>query len=195
MYHDVEWPRGSNFRGEEDEAWKLLRQLRELAAQYAPAVDSLYRDDPDDTAPVMRNYEAKKPSYFATPSPQLIHALHTSLTQITCVPMEQRFAKHYEVSRYVKNQLAEMGLQQLASEEKCQANGMTAVYLPEGVTAPELLPELLAKGIVFAGGLHREIAAKYFRFGHMGVSVTQGELGHIEKALEALKECLAGYKK
>lgn len=145
--------------------------------------------------PIMRNYEAKKPSYFATPSPQLIHALHTSLTQITSVPMEQRFAKHYEVSRYVKNQLAEMGLQQLASEEKCQANGMTAVYLPEGVTAPELLPKLLAKGIVFAGGLHREIAAKYFRFGHMGMSVTQGELGHIEKALEALKECLAACKK
>ena len=30
----------------------------------------------------MKNYEAKKPSYFATPSPQLIHALHTALKQI-----------------------------------------------------------------------------------------------------------------
>jgi len=143
----------------------------------------------------MRNYEAKKPSYFATPSPQLIHALHASLTQITSVSMEQRFAKHHEVSRYIKSQLAEMGLQQLASEDKCQANGMTAVYLPEGITAPDLLPKLLAKGVIFAGGLHREIATKYFRFGHMGVSVTQDELGHIEKALVALKECLAACKK
>ncbi|KAF8248310.1 PLP-dependent transferase [Wilcoxina mikolae CBS 423.85] len=145
--------------------------------------------------PIMRNYEAKKPSYFATPSPQLIHALHTSLTQITSVPMEQRFAKHHEVSRYVKNSLAEMGLKQLASEEACQANGMTAAFLPEGVTAPELLPKLLAKGVIFAGGLHKEIATKYFRFGHMGVSVTNGELGHIEKALAALKESLEACKK
>ena len=140
--------------------------------------------------PIMRNYEAKKPSYFATPSPQLIHALHTSLQQITARPMEERFAKHKEVSRYVKNTLAEMGISQLASEEAAQANGMTAAYLPEGVTAPELLPKLLAKGIIFAGGLHKEIAAKYFRFGHMGVSVTNGELGHIEKALAALRESL-----
>jgi alanine-glyoxylate transaminase/serine-glyoxylate transaminase/serine-pyruvate transaminase len=143
----------------------------------------------------MRNYEAKKPSYFATPSPQLIHALHTSLTQITAVPMEQRFQKHYEVSRYVKKSLADMGLKQLAAADEAQANGMTAVYFPEGVTAPELLPKLAAKGIIFAGGLHKEIASKYFRFGHMGVSVTNGDLGHIEKALEALKESLEALKK
>jgi len=48
---------------------------------------------------------------------------------------------------------------------------MTAIYLPENVTAPVLLPNLLQKGVIFAGGLHKEIAAKYIRFGHMGVSV------------------------
>lgn len=143
----------------------------------------------------MRNYEAKKPSYFATPSPQLINALYTSLKQITAAPMEERFAKHYEVSRFVKKSLADLGLKQLASDEKNQANGMTAVYLPEGVSAPELLPKLVAKGVIFAGGLHKEIATKYFRFGHMGVSVTSGELGHIQKALTALKESLEAYKK
>ena len=143
----------------------------------------------------MRNYEAKKPSYFATPSPQLINALHTSLTQITAAPMAERFQKHYEVSRYIKDSIAKMGLKQIASEEKYQANGMTAIYLPEGVTAPELLPKLVAKGVIFAGGLHKEIATKYFRFGHMGVSVTTGELGHIEKALAALKEALEACKK
>ena len=57
----------------------------------------------------MRNYEAKKPSYFATPSPQLINALHTSLTQITAAPMAERFQKHYEVSRYIKDSIAKMG--------------------------------------------------------------------------------------
>jgi alanine-glyoxylate transaminase/serine-glyoxylate transaminase/serine-pyruvate transaminase len=52
---------------------------------------------------------------------------------------------------------------------------MTAIYLPENVTAPQLLPNLLQKGVIFAGGLHKEIATKYIRFGHMGVSVVSLE--------------------
>lgn len=140
--------------------------------------------------PIMRNYEAKKPSYFATPPPQLIHALHTSLRQILSLPMEERFARHKEVSALIKNAISEMGLKQVAEATECQANGMTAIYLPEGVGAADLLPKLLAKGVIFAGGLHKEIATKYFRFGHMGVSVTNGDLGHIQKALGALKESL-----
>ena len=32
--------------------------------------------------PIMQNYEAKKPSYFATPPTQLIQALHTALPQL-----------------------------------------------------------------------------------------------------------------
>ena len=68
---------------------------------------------------------------------------------------------------------------------------MTAIYLPDGVKAPELLPNLLKKGVIFAGGLHKEIAAKYIRFGHMGVSVTDPKRDDITRALEALKTSLA----
>ena len=74
-------------------------------------------------SPVMQNYEAKKPSYFATPSPQLIHALHTSLTQILSRPLSERFAIHRATSQKVKKAVAELGLKQLASEPADQANG------------------------------------------------------------------------
>lgn len=121
----------------------------------------------------MQNYEAKKASYFATPSPQLIHALHTSLTQILSKPLAERFAVHRSTSQKIKKAVSDLGLKQLASEPADQANGMTAIYLPENVKAPELLPNLLKKGVIFAGGLHKEIAAKYIRFGHMGVSVVR----------------------
>ena len=140
---------------------------------------------------VMRNYEAKKPSYFATPSPQLIHALHTSLTQILSRPLSERFAAHRRASQRVKEAVTSFGLKQLASEPENQANGMTAIYLPDGVIPPEILPRLLKRGVIFAGGLHREIAAKYIRFGHMGVSVMDEKRGDIDKALQALKEGLA----
>lgn len=146
--------------------------------------------------PILQNYEAKKPSYFATPSPQLIHALHTSLTQITSKPLDERFAQHKAASQKVKKVVAELGLKQLASKPENQANGMTAIYLPDGMKPPEILPSLLKKGVVFAGGLHKEIATKYIRFGHMGVSVTDPKRNDIDKAINALKEGLAetGYK-
>jgi len=145
--------------------------------------------------PIMRNYEAKKPSYFATPSPQLIHALHTSLKQILSVPLSVRFDTHKAVSNKIRSAIAALGLRQLAQNPAHQANGMTAIYLPEGVTAPDLLSKLLAKGVVMAGGLHREIATKYFRLGHMGISVMNEDLGHIDKAIKALGEALteSGY--
>jgi len=89
-----------------------------------------------------------------------------------------------------------MGLQQLASKPENQANGMTAMYLPDGMTPPEILPSLMKKGVIFAGGLHKEIATKYIRFGHMGVSVMDPNRDDIDKAIEALKTGLAevGYK-
>lgn len=146
--------------------------------------------------PIMQNYEAKKPSYFATPSPQLIHALHTSLTQILSKSMEERFETHKKVSLKVKKAIEEFGLKQLATKPENQAHGMTAIWLPDGLTPPEVLPNLLKKGVIFAGGLHKEVATKYIRFGHMGVSVTDPQRDDIDRAIQALKDSLVevGYK-
>ncbi len=145
----------------------------------------------------MQNYEAKKPSYFATPSPQLVHALHTSLTQILSRPLSDRFTAHRDASHRIKRAVADLGLSQLATKPENQANGMTAFYLPEDIKSADLLPRLVKKGVVFAAGLHREIAGKYMRIGHMGVSVMDPARGDLERATGVLKEVLAelGYQK
>lgn len=145
--------------------------------------------------PIMQSYAAGKPAYFATPPTQLIHALHTSLKQITSRPISERFAAHREASQRVKKAVADLGLKQLASKPENQANGMTAIYLPEGLTPPDVLPKLLSRGVVFAGGLHRECASKYIRFGHMGVSVMDPKRDDIEKGIAALGEALGEAKK
>jgi alanine-glyoxylate transaminase/serine-glyoxylate transaminase/serine-pyruvate transaminase len=144
----------------------------------------------------MQNYEAKKPSYFATPSPQLVRALHTSLTSILSKPLNDRFASHKAASDKIKAAVSDLGLNQLASKPENRANGMTAIYLPDGMTPPNILPLLLKKDIIFAGGLHKEIATKYIRFGHMGVSVTDPKRDDIDRAIQALKDGFveAGYK-
>jgi alanine-glyoxylate transaminase/serine-glyoxylate transaminase/serine-pyruvate transaminase len=141
--------------------------------------------------PIMQNYEAKKPSYFATPPTQLVQALNTSLKQILSRPLADRFAQHKKVSDYVKAKVKELGLKELALDPANAAHTMTAIYLPEGLTPPEILPKLMGRGVIFAGGLHREIAARYIRFGHMGVSITDESRGDVDKALDALKEGLA----
>lgn len=145
----------------------------------------------------MQNYEAKKPSYFATPSPQLIHALNTSLTKILSKPLSARFAAQRAASDKVKAAVTALGLKQIASDPADQATGMTTIYLPEGVAVPTILPVLLKKGVIFAGGLHKEIATKYIRVGHMGVSVSEEGRGDVDKAIKALGEALeeVGYKK
>jgi alanine-glyoxylate transaminase/serine-glyoxylate transaminase/serine-pyruvate transaminase len=120
---------------------------------------------------VMQNYEAKKASYFATPSPQLIYALHTALSQILSRPLSERWEQHKATSQRIKKCVADLGLKQISATPAEQANGMTTIYLPGGVTVPSLLPLLMKKGVVFAGGLHKEIATKYIRIGHMGASV------------------------
>lgn len=171
--------------------------------------------------PIMQSYESKQPAYFATPSPQLIRALHTSLQQIltpspypadqpssasstspstqpsTTELLSNRFAAHRNASRRVKDVIEkELGLQQLADRPENQANGMTAFYMPEGVQAADLLPRLAKKGVILAAGLHRDIKGRYARMGHMGISVTDPKRDDIDKALKALKETLAemGYE-
>ncbi|KAL7803239.1 PLP-dependent transferase [Trichoderma afarasin] len=147
--------------------------------------------------PIMQNYEAKKPSYFATPSPQLVHALNTALKQILARPLSERFQKHKEVSDKIKKAITDLGLKIVATKPEDQSHAMTAIYLPEGVQIADVLPKLGSKGVIFAGGLHKAIATKYIRFGHMGVSVTDPNRNDVDKALDALKTSLAecGYTK
>ncbi|KII85820.1 hypothetical protein PLICRDRAFT_44235 [Plicaturopsis crispa FD-325 SS-3] len=146
--------------------------------------------------PIMKAYEAGNPAYFATPPVNLVYAFHTSLTTITKSKpsLADRFKLHREVSQRVKATAKELGLKELAHDPAYAANGMTALYFPEGIAAPDLLPRLGQKGIVVAGGLHTSIKDKYFRIGHMGVTVVDGQRGDVDKIVKSLKEALAEAK-
>ncbi|ORX93168.1 PLP-dependent transferase [Basidiobolus meristosporus CBS 931.73] len=146
--------------------------------------------------PIMQGYESRKPTYFATPAVQLVMALNVSLKQLLAYGVENNFAKHREVSNKVKDTLESWGLKLVPVSRGVAAHAMTAVYYPEGVQVTDLLPKMAAHGITIAGGLHPTIASKYFRIGHMGISVTQPERGHIEKVLKGVQASLrqCGYK-
>jgi len=146
--------------------------------------------------PIMQAYEQGNAAYFATPPVNLIYAFEASLKQITQAKptLEERFRLHREASKTIKDAVTSLGLKQLALDPAFAANGMTAVYYPEGVQASDLLPRLGKQDIVIAGGLHKEIKDKYFRIGHMGVSVVDRQRSDIQRVISALGVALDDIK-
>ncbi|RHY08464.1 hypothetical protein DYB36_003774 [Aphanomyces astaci] len=92
---------------------------------------------------IMKNYEARRPSYFATPA----------------VPIEG-----------------------------VAANTMTCVRFPKGISGPDLLPKVYARGVSLAGGLHKDIKTEYFRIGHMGPSTRRAD--HAIQTVAAIEAAL-----
>lgn len=121
--------------------------------------------------PIMKSYEARKPSYFATPAVQLVLALETSLRQLVEEGMDRRFEVHREGSNKVKDMVEKWGLKLVPVRREVAANTLSAIYYPEGVNGPELLGKIGEGGVVVAGGLHPSHAGKYFRVGHVCISL------------------------
>ncbi|SCZ87499.1 BZ3500_MvSof-1268-A1-R1_Chr2-2g04965 [Microbotryum saponariae] len=145
--------------------------------------------------PIMQSYENLTPAYFATPPVNLIYALEASLKQITegSPSLEERFQIHREASKKFKKAAEELGFKQVATEPETAANGMTAVYVPEGIAPPALVGALGSRGIVIAGGLHKDIKTKYVRFGHMGVSVHPSR-NDVDVMIKGLQDAVAEVK-
>ncbi|KAF7308688.1 Aminotran-5 domain-containing protein [Mycena chlorophos] len=163
--------------------------------------------------PIMKAYESGKPAYFATPPVNLIYAYHESLTQITKKnpTLQERIALHRAASAQVKDMAAALGLKQVALDPASAANGMTALYYPEGLKAADVVPKFAEQGVVVAGGLHAEIKGmftlvysgspanrgnkdRYFRIGHMGVTVVDAQRGDMQRVTDALKAVFASSK-
>lgn len=147
--------------------------------------------------PIMQAYEAGKPSYFATPPTNLIVSYRQALLEILRNPklsLEERFKAHIEAAERIRNTAKELGLSLVPSDPHTTANGLTAIWLPEGLAPSDVVGRMAQKGIVVTGGIHKVYKDKYFRIGHMGVSVVQPERGDLDKVITGLKESLADAK-
>ncbi|CDR42393.1 CYFA0S09e02608g1_1 [Cyberlindnera fabianii] len=147
--------------------------------------------------PNLINFEAGKPSYFATPAIQTVNALRVSLKEILEGGLDARFQKNKEVSQKFKKDLADLGISIVPVKPEVAASGLTAAYFPEGIDGAKFIASVYQKGVIVAGGIHKDLVGKYFRVGHMGVSALDPKLGHIDAAVRAIKEALEeqGFKK
>lgn len=166
--------------------------LEAFQARKTPVAN--YYADWANWLPIMQAYQARRPSYFATPAVNLVAALDVSVGQILAEGMEARFRRHQVISDAFKAAITALELKQVPVRPEIAANTLTAIYYPDGVDAG-LLGRIRKHGVVVAGGLHPRIRDRYFRVGHMGVvsaSDVLATVGAIERALAesgyALKE-------
>lgn len=132
--------------------------------------------------PVMQAYQARKPAYFGTPAVNLVLALNESVKQIRAEGMDARWARHCKLSAAFKAGAEALGLRQVPVSEEARAVTLTVMYYPDGIDAT-LLGRITKTGVVVAGGLHKDVAAKSFRVGHMGVD----GIGEILRTLSAIE--------
>lgn len=136
--------------------------------------------------PIMQAYEARNPSYFATPPVNLIQALEKSLELIFEEGMDSRFTRHKRLAQKFRDEMCSLGLSFIPKSEEITANTLSAPYYPEGVNGGEFLGKVGENGVVIAGGLLPSHKTQYFRVGHMGIVNDE----HIEKTTGAIKDAL-----
>ena len=124
-----------------------------------------------------------------TPAISLIRALHKALEMIREEGPDNVFARHAQLAEASRAAMKAIGLK-LVSE--CPANGVTAVWAPDGVDTDKLNKKMRDEyGVTIAGG-QGWMKGKIFRIGHMGYVSKEDLLVAIASVERALKEF--GYK-
>lgn len=159
------------------------RALEAFQARQAP-VGSYYADW-GKWLPVMQAYQARKPAYFATPAVNLVKGLGRSLQQIKREGMENVWQRHLRLSQAFKAGIQALGIEQVPLRPDVRAATLTTMYYPGGYDA-SLVGKIAAQGVIVAGGLLPQIAARTFRVGHMGVD----GIGDVLRTLAAIETAL-----
>jgi alanine-glyoxylate transaminase/serine-glyoxylate transaminase/serine-pyruvate transaminase len=169
----------------------LVASPRALARRASLAsLPPMYMDF-EQWVPIMRAYEERRGSYFATPATPLIMALQAGLTELVEEGVDEVAARHAKTASAMRAAWRALGLE-LLGPETCAANALSAIRYPAGVGST--LPSLIGThGVVVAGGLHPDCKSEYFRVGHMGFATTQPEW--LERTVQAIEDALneAGY--
>ena len=143
--------------------------------------------DWDSWLPIYRAYEERRPSYFATPATSLVMALEVGLDELLEDGIEARIEAHARAAAGMRAAWDVLGLRQVPRSAAEAGHTLSVLYHPEGANAG-LLSRIAARGVVVAGGLHREIRTTSFRIGHMGYAVTRPD--YLQRTVEAVADAL-----
>lgn len=126
------------------------------------------------------------PAFPYTPNWHGLAALNKSCSLIIEEGLDNVWARHSKCSQFCIEGLHRLGVKLYPGELSLSAPGVTAAWIPDGITWPELDSRLRNNGVV-VGGNYADLAGKVFRIGHMG---TQARVDYIKEFLESLKEII-----
>ena len=133
--------------------------------------------------------QARPDPLDSRPSPSCSR-LERALDLMLAEGMDAVHRRHAEVARMTRDGVVALGLELFARDQRYASNTVTAVKVPEGVDAKELLGTLRSEhGVVVAGGQGPAMEGKVFRIGHLGYVTPEdvtGVLTALEKTLPAV---------
>ena len=108
--------------------------------------------------------------YFPyTPSIPLLRSLRASLDILFAEGLDKVFARHNRIAEGVRRAVKEgWGLKLCAKEPKWESDTVSAIVVPEGKDAKQVIATAFSKYHLSLGAGLNELAGKVFRIGHLG---------------------------
>lgn len=120
-----------------------------------------------------------------TPAVSLLYGLQASLRLIMNEGLSKVFSRHEQLRDLVRFHAKRSGIQPFASDEVASRT-VTAMRVPDGMAAREIIAAMRDRGIIIAGG-QGAYEDRIIRIGHMG-HVSEYDM---KEVMAALEECLA----
>ncbi len=117
-----------------------------------------------------------------------IYALRVGLRKLLEEGIEQRVKRYTKLALRLRKGVRALGMEPLTPDDQL-APVLTAVFAPDGVVIGELVGYLREEhDIMISGGLGEGLKDRVFRVGHMGPTVTEGDIDEVLLALRAFLE-------
>ena len=118
-----------------------------------------------------------------TPNLSAMYGLSKALDILLKEGMENVFGRHATIAQFTRDNMRDIGLELLVSDEKYASNTVTAVKIPEGVDSKALVGKMRTEhNVVLAGG-QGWMSNDIFRVGHLG-SVEKSDITEVVDALK-----------
>ncbi len=105
---------------------------------------------------------------YSEPSIPILHGLRKSLDLLFAEGLENVFIRHHRLAEGVRRAIHAWGLKLCAKEPKWYSDTVSAILVPEGFNARDVIATAYHKYNVSLGAGLNEVAGKVFRIGHLG---------------------------
>lgn len=107
--------------------------------------------------------------YFPyTPATTLLHGLRASMDMMLAEGLSNIYARHNRLATGVRRAVAAWGLQLCARESALYSDTVSAIVVPEGSNANDVIGHAYKRYNLSLGGGLSKVAGKVFRIGHLG---------------------------